>query len=473
MGVPLRTDEGSENVTHPEPASGFVPAVPNPLHRPVIDRETGFEPPLQEPPMPTRISLTTAGVFAAATVLSLQAAASGQESFGVRGPATGPSTAAAGNSAPWSDFDRPAWREAGDDNDKDNGFVNGANGKRSPAADVRMPVIDLTAIQLEDAALDGTPGIPMRNGIVRAIDGGPITPDTHGTWSRTESGELIWDAVIEIPEAWGARLNFQAFDLPAGARLVVGNDTGAQDVYSDLGPLRSGTFWAPAVAGERIRVQYQGGENIVELPAIMITDVAHLYRGFDLPFAQDDAAGGAGGDAGYAGDCFVDVTCEDTDDVARDSVGRMSWIEGGGSFLCTGGLINDQDENNFAGWFLTANHCLNTQAAINTLTVYWFYESSLCDGGTPSLASRPKSVGGTLIHNSAASDFTFIRLADDPNEGQGFAGYNIFTPSVTVTGIHHPGGAKKHFSQGPRTSAGPICGGLPQSRFWYLDWTTA
>jgi hypothetical protein len=63
-----------------------------------------------------------------------------------------------------------------------------------------------------------------------------------------------------------------------------------------------------------------------------------------------------------------------------------------------------------------------------------------------------------------------VRLADDPRDGQGFAGWTTAEPSGRLASIHHPRGRHKRLSFGELTSSQPVCGSYPQSHFWYLDW---
>ena len=84
----------------------------------------------------------------------------------------------------------------------------------------------------------------------------------------------------------------------------------------------------------------------------------------------------------------------------------------------------------------------------------------------------PKSIGGTLLATNSLSDFTFIRLADDPHDGQGLAAWTdeAVSSEETVTGIHHPQGGLKRIGFGTLTSSPPICAERPQSDYWYLNW---
>jgi len=80
-------------------------------------------------------------------------------------------------------------------------------------------------------------------------------------------------------------------------------------------------------------------------------------------------------------------------------------------------------------------------------------------------------IGAKLLANSSQSDFSFMRFNNDPEDGQGMAAWTTAIPSGTVQGIHHPGGSWKRYALGATTTAQPICGTLPTSRFVYNDWT--
>src|SRR5262249_42906610 len=48
-------------------------------------------------------------------------------------------------------------------------------------------------------------------------------------------------------------------------------------------------------------------------------------------------------------------------DEAKTAVGRMTFISGGASYVCTGTLLNDSDNTSAIPWFLTAEHCISAQ----------------------------------------------------------------------------------------------------------------
>jgi hypothetical protein len=170
--------------------------------------------------------------------------------------------------------------------------------------------------------------------------------------------------------------------------------------------------------------------------------------------------------------CHVDVQCEVVDQVARDAVGHVVYSTPQGTFVCSGALLNDADPLTTLGWFLTSASCIGTSAAAASVTVYWFYQTPACNGVPPSLASLPVSQGASLIATATGSDAAFLKLAQDPANGQGLAGWTGAEPAGPVATIHHPEGEHKRISRGAATLTTPICfGELPYYQYHYIDYT--
>ena len=357
-------------------------------------------------------------------------------------------------------------------------LVNEGVRRRPPSAHLvpghgrtRWGALDVQALLLEDRARAKRPGVPMRIGVNRPTPGGPVTHRKGGVWENLPDGGVLWSAQLEVPGAEAIRIHFSQFSLSPGSRFTVAGAEGTVPVtYSGSDPRRKGAFWTEPVAGEVAYLEYRDPAGRARSPKFSIDEVSHLYRGAAGGSVRQDAGATGGGVAALL-PCQEDVSCWPVDEAARDSVGRMVFtIPAEGTFLCSGALLSDLDTNTSAGYFLTANHCIDSQAAADTLTVYWFYQSSICGGIVPSLFGLPTSSGATLLASSSSSDFSLLRLDDDPSDGQGFAAWTTDAPSQTVRGIHHPSGSFKRYSSGPVTTAQPICGGLPLSRYIYNDW---
>jgi hypothetical protein len=345
-------------------------------------------------------------------------------------------------------------------------------------ARVNLGTFNIDRFEDEDRLWENVPGLPLRIGVNRDLPGGPVSCTKAGQWSTTPDGTRLWTLDLEVPGAKGIRVHFSRFELPTESRLLAYGDglSGGMDVYTGRGPTGKGAFWAATVPGEVIHLEYQATAGIGGNPAIEIDRISHIYNNPTI----DRLAAVDSGDIPAEGmlvpmsvlPCQEDVNCHSVDPVARDAVGRMEFTIGGYTYLCSGGLLADSDANTYAGYLLTANHCLSTQEVVDTLTVYWFYQTESCDGPFPSLLDLPKSIGGTLLATSSTSDFTFIRLADDPGDGQGFASWTTGSASGALTSIHHPQGTFKRVSIGALTGEPPVCSSFPTSNYWYLDWTT-
>lgn len=350
----------------------------------------------------------------------------------------------------------------------------GDQGTQANQARLRMADFDTKNLEAEDRLREDVPGLPLRIGVNRKLPGAPTSCATAGQWSVLPDGTCLWTFDLEVPGAVAVKVHFSRLDLPAGGRLLLcGTGQKQADVYTDRGPTGKGDFWTASVPGEVVHLQYQEYQagSTAASPIIEVDQISHIYR--DLSAAAPSTVPADGGYERMSMlPCEQDVNCYTVDPAARGAVGLMEFVKGGGTSLCSGALLADNDPNTYAGYFLTANHCLNTQTEVNSLTIYWFYQTDYCDGTFPPLATLPKSIGGTLLATSTTTDFTFIRMVDDPHDGQGFAAWTTTDPSGTVAGIHHPLGTYKRISFGTLTTDPPICGGYPTQNYWYLDWTT-
>jgi hypothetical protein len=159
-----------------------------------------------------------------------------------------------------------------------------------------------------------------------------------------------------------------------------------------------------------------------------------------------------------SGSCNVDVACNqgnDWHDQMR-SVGQYTFSKSGSSYVCTGTLIANTGVT-ATPYFLTANHCLNTQTVASSVVVYWNYQGAQCRApgssasGSPlakSLASHSQS-GSTLRASHATSDMTLLQLSSSvPSAASPYwSGWSRSTTAPTsARGIHHPAGHEKRIS---------------------------
>ena len=259
-------------------------------------------------------------------------------------------------------------------------------------------------------------------------------------WVPVSGGGQVTHFRITSVEAKGIRAKLVLPpELTQGELRVVGRYGDDAEVV----PLRvatNGEIWTPFTDGATQIVELFTMQR-VEGVKIKVEDVVH----FDVsPFAVKDPAEPAISTA--AGACTVDVACPITDDPVngnaiaerRKSVARMSFNSGGGAYLCTGTLINSSVQQNF---FLTANHCISTQAEASSITTRWFYEASTC-GGVVGNGVVSVSGGAQLLFTNQFVDQTLLRLNLAPPAGTIFAGWttNALAANSPIVSLSHPQG---------------------------------
>lgn len=316
------------------------------------------------------------------------------------------------------------------------------------------------ALDANERAARGDPGAPNQVGLTRAIPGGVIDPAIIGQWSTTADGSNVWRLKIQSPGALALRVHFQNLDLPDGAIITIAGADGVAHPFKGLGPAHGGGMWSPSVEGETAFIEYVAPQHVGLAPIIDISEVAHAFRPLGTPQAVA---------LGANLNCELDATCFNVNTLARDAVGQMNYIENGGQYICSGTLLNDIDSTTQIPWFLTAHHCIDTQAAATTLEVVWLYQTPTCNGIVPNYNTRPRSYGATLLATSGQTDFTLMRLSQQPPNGVGYAGWTTNAASGQLISVHHPAGSWKRYTRYAVNSARPYCSGLDIANFFYLD----
>lgn len=285
--------------------------------------------------------------------------------------------------------------------------------------------------------------LPMKDGFVRplplpqrvafpeAVTTSPAGVHAGGALVRHTADTLVWGAEIRVEGAHRLRAHLADVHLPAGVRLwVYGEGDEAVGPFGRelLGP---DGLWTPSVGGPVLRLEAEvprrpaGGA-----PRFTVDSVVEL-----LPLEADTFPGEVHRPkGGVDASCLIDVTCVSEGDfsiirLVERAVGHMHYVKGGTSFLCTGGLLNDVAQS-FTPFFLTANHCLSSQASASSLEVFWDMFTETCFGAFPTHPSRPRSNGSTLLATGKSADFTLLRLLGIP-ANRAFLGWNA-TPGATA-----------------------------------------
>jgi len=162
---------------------------------------------------------------------------------------------------------------------------------------------------------------------------------------------------IRSPGAFGIRIHFASFDVGEGSVMVYAEGKNGLIVHGPFrgkGPNNSGDFWTASLPGETVFIEVYG----TVMPQLEVAEFVHFDKPLGVPEEDEERAALA------VLPCHLDVMCYNASQVhplARDAVGQINFVENGLSFLCSGTLLNDLDDETTVSYFLTAYHCISTQ----------------------------------------------------------------------------------------------------------------
>jgi hypothetical protein len=340
----------------------------------------------------------------------------------------------------------------------------------APPGELRLDAANNQAFIAEDVA-NPPPCKAIRYAVGRDVPPNPAA----GTWFAVDAqhgGGFVWVCDVTSPGAFGLRLHLSQMNLAAGTQLVVydpANPAGFVDgPYEGRGVHDSGEMWTLTIFNQTARVEVYvpplplklagaGNPNPPNSPGVVIDRLQHAYRDFNQVFVARE------------GNCYNDVTCFPAwANTSHASAGIG--IIGNNSLYCSGTMLNAQN-GDLSPYFLTANHCLSTGATAQNSEIFWLFQTSVCNGAPPALASVAQSNVCTLLSTSSNSDYTLLMVEGTIPRNQLFwAGWTsaVIGDGTLIAGVHHPGGAYKRISFGNKSSA-ITCGNVNHIR---SDWYT-
>ncbi|HPX40375.1 MAG TPA: trypsin-like peptidase domain-containing protein, partial [Candidatus Hydrogenedentes bacterium] len=271
-----------------------------------------------------------------------------------------------------------------------------------------------------------------------------------GRWETLRDGTRLWSVRIYSPEAVAQRIHFATLDLPRGAQVVVYNASYPEEAYGPYTAPYPGEsdLWAASCFSDAVAVECAVPAGVpVEPVRIVLDQTAHIYADFaTLPWGKA---------LNEAGSCNLDVACyPDWQETSWGVGGIGSITRGTGVLWCTGSLIADSVPETEIPYFLTAEHCVGTAQEASALEFYWLWQRETCGGALLPVYSVPRTTGGAdfMVSSPApsGSDFTLLRLRNQPPEGLTYLGWTTVAPPIdtSVTCIHHPSGDYKRISFG-------------------------
>jgi hypothetical protein len=268
---------------------------------------------------------------------------------------------------------------------------------------------------------------PNQIGINRSVE---VSPNARAQKFVNPDGSQIIVLIIKSSGASGIGVHFRNFALADGEEVYVYGASADSIVFgpfTDKGPWGSGEFWSGTVDGDTVVIEFykrtdENGQGFE------IFEISHILAELDWRLRSNEP------DVLF---CEVDASCYGGPE--KNAVARIVFNDNG-VYLCTGTLLNDVAQD-WTPYFLTANHCVNSQAVAQTVEAYWFYQTTSCNSGVlRSWVHSPP--GANLLATQDSNDFSLLRLQNNAPGGAFFSGWTSTAQSTgtSVFGLHHPDG---------------------------------
>ena len=359
----------------------------------------------------------------------------------------------------------------------------------------RVSLGELSMAKVEMSA----PGTPRLVGQARDVQATKSAAALQSLWQwkNTAVGGKVAAISFNAEGAYGLRLGVLVKQLPGSATVRVYTQSASDKVFQISGQAilqliernqaagdqsdAARTWWTPDTGeGEAtLEVELPPGVAASALD-IAVPQLSHIFENLSLPTAQEYKEQVEAAKINESDPCNLDANCYSENAQERNAVARMLFTKDGGSYLCTGTLMNDT-QNSFKPYFLTANHCISTQTVASSLETRWFYRSPSCNSGTLQSSTVRKTGGAQLLYASGTTDTAFMLLNDTPPGGALFAGWsaNTVAAGTSVVGLHHPSGDLLKISFGavnsqancqPTTGSGFQCSGT-SGNYYRVSWS--
>ncbi len=302
----------------------------------------------------------------------------------------------------------------------------------TPPAHYNLPKIDTASL----LAYNKENPLPLRYAVLEEVS---IDMKSAGTRTVLSDGGTLWQYRINSEAGKSVQVIFKKYLVPEGAELYLYNDAYVNVIgaFTKSNMAENLMFVTGDIPGNHIIIEYYEPAGVSFGGEVVIGWVGQSYIDiFAIKSRNEDANG------------FIPVNCDEGKDWQnqKHSVCKYSFNDARYSYLCSGALINNT-KNDGTPYFLTANHCINTEAEAATVLAYFNYEDASC---VVTSQYTPQTLSGASIKTMGqSSDFTLIRFNDQvPLLYQPyFAGWDVSgTDPLNTVCIHHPDGNKKKIS---------------------------
>ncbi|OFX56581.1 MAG: hypothetical protein A2066_17895, partial [Bacteroidetes bacterium GWB2_41_8] len=278
--------------------------------------------------------------------------------------------------------------------------------------------------------------IDNRYGVVRPCD---IDIKKSGIRTEIQGKGTIWQYKIESENALSLGLFFKNYHLPPNAKVFIYNSSKTQlrGAFTHKNNNRRNLLPIAEFPGNHLVIEYFEPVSPQFSGELVLGSISQAY--IDLKQIAGSRIG---------------INCNAGADwqIVKHSVCMMTFHNFQNSYFCTGSLINNVKEDE-TPYFLTANHCVNSESTASTLITYFNFENSTCEASDAAFLQTLS--GATFKAGSTDSDFSLLLLNEYPPDE-----YNPFYAGWDVSGdnprssasIHHPDGSPKSIAVAHNTS---------------------
>ena len=290
--------------------------------------------------------------------------------------------------------------------------------------DVSQTSATLERLDVRSIKLDA----PNQVGVNRSV---ALSSKSRAQKFLNPDGSQVIVLVIKSTNAHGIGVHFRRFDLVDDDEVYVygpASDSIVCGPFTKKGPWDSGEFWSGTIDGDTAIIEFYTRAGEKNGDAFEIFEISHIFaeQEWRQLTNEPDVLG-----------CERDARCYG--DAEKNAVGRILF-NNGGPHVCTGILLNDRAQNRIP-YFLTANHCVSTQAIAQTVEVWWFYQTTACNSGILRSGIMRSTAHANLLVTQRSNDYALLRLLSNAPAGAVYSGWTSVPQAVgtAIFGLHHPG----------------------------------
>ena len=302
----------------------------------------------------------------------------------------------------------------------------------------------LEAVALEAPAQKAAAPRIEASGLLRVADVRALPKAAPVLQWTPIAGGFVARLTARSDAAEGLRVRLDLRDMPGVMEVrVQGSDSQRVETMA-LDPWLGTEAWTPWTVGP---------SQLIELfspvaPAAHAVSIGALLHFTDSPVAKAAAT------------CTLSTACTSDEPLLdamiaerKKSVIKLQFVAGGGGFNCSATLIDTPRRP--APYVLTANHCIETAAAANSITAFWFYESTSCEDSTTAPGRIQVPGGMQLVFTNFNVDATLLLMNQAPPAGSSFSPVNpaLLAAGVPVVSISHPRGDSARWATGTSGAA--------------------